>query len=146
MSQLYGEQISNPFIDSSLREWREHGGRHRLEGTQCRDCESYYFPRRSVCPKCHRKNVMNYKFKGEGTIENVIVNGIPQLAVIGYGEHVPRFIATVRLNEGPVVVTEIIDVVDKSRLVHGAKVKMVLRKHARSMNLNWRYAYKFVLV
>ncbi|MNF11574.1 hypothetical protein D3C80_2128140 [compost metagenome] len=65
---------------------------------------------------------------------------------MGYGETVPRFMAMVRLDDGLVIASEIVDVIDPRQVVSGAPVRMVIRKHVRESNLAWQYAYKFVLV
>ncbi|MEO2222729.1 Zn-ribbon domain-containing OB-fold protein [Priestia megaterium] len=146
MSQQYPEQIPNPMVASTYREWREQGGKYRLEGSICKNCNSKFFPRRSVCAKCHSLDVKTHQFSHSGSIENVINSGIHQVAVMGYGENSPRYIASIKLLDGPVIIGEIIDVCDTSRLKIGAEVRMVIRKQARSTNLNWNYAYKFKLL
>ncbi|PFM64206.1 2,4-diacetylphloroglucinol biosynthesis protein [Bacillus cereus] len=146
MSQQYPEQIPNPMVASTYREWREQGGKYRLEGSVCEKCGSQFFPRRRVCANCHSLELESYQFNHTGAIQNVINSGIPQVAVMGYGENSPRYIASIKLLDGPVIIGEIIDVFDTSKLKMGAKVKMVVRKQARSTNLNWNYAYKFKLL
>lgn len=131
---------------STYRAWREQGSKYRLEGTICKNCNSKFFPRRSVCANCHSLDVETYQFKQTGQIQNVISNGIPQIAIMGYGEHSPRYLATIKLAEGPVILAEIIEVNDVNKLRVGALVHMVIRKHARPTNLNWNYAYKFKLI
>jgi uncharacterized OB-fold protein len=146
MSNQYNEQFVNPIIESSLRFWREQGGLYRLEGSKCTACETKYFPRRFVCPKCHSLNLEIFRFSGIGTLENVFANNIPQIAILGYGEHQPRYMATIKLKEGPVILGEIIDVDNTELLKNGTKLKMVIRKQARSLNQNWCYGYKFKIL
>ncbi|WP_455810431.1 Zn-ribbon domain-containing OB-fold protein [Clostridium butyricum] len=145
MSAQYPEQISNQAIESSLRQWREHGGLHRLEGTKCNDCNNLYYPRRSVCPKCHSLNLSIFKFKGKGTILNFVKDEIPMISVFGFREHMPKVVCTVKLDEGPVILGELVDLVDIGLITKGEKVKTVIRKQSRTSNTSWRYGYKFVL-
>ncbi|CAN7254467.1 Zn-ribbon domain-containing OB-fold protein [Pseudomonas brassicacearum] len=143
---LYPEQIHRMTTASMLREWREHGGKYRLEGSRCQDCEEIFFPRRTVCGACNSLNVEPYRCSRTGTIQVSAHAENPILAAMGYGETVPRFMAMVRLDDGLVIASEIVDVTDPRQVVSGAPVRMVIRKHVRESNLAWQYAYKFVLV
>lgn len=145
MSAQYPEQISNPAIESSLKQWREHGGLHRLEGSKCSECNEVYYPRRSVCPKCHSLNMSVFKFSGKGTLLNFFSNNIPIISVFGFREHSPRFMSTVKLDEGPVILGELIELKHPELLKRGVRVKTTIRKQSRSSNTSWKYGYKFVL-
>lgn len=91
-------------------------------------------------------NVEPYRCARTGTIQVSAHAENPILAAMGYGETVPRFMAMVRLDDGLVIASEIVDVTDPRQVVSGAPVRMVIRKHVRESNLAWQYAYKFVLV
>lgn len=145
MSAQYPEQISNPTIESSLKQWREHGGLHRLEGSKCNECNEVYYPRRSVCPKCHSLNMKIFKFSGKGTLLNFFANDMPAIAIFGFREHSTRFMSTVKLDEGPVILGELIELNDPELLKPGVRVKTTIRKQSRSANTSWKYGYKFVL-
>jgi len=145
MAGQYPEQLSNPTIESSLKQWREHGGLHRLEGTKCEDCGELYYPRRFVCPKCHSLRVIPYRYKGKGTLVNFVADDIPAAAQMGFREHSSRIMCLVRLDEGPVILGELIEISDSKVVQSGIRVKTVIRKQARSANTDWRYAYKFVI-
>lgn len=145
MSEQYPEQISNPVIESSLKQWREHGGLHRLEGTRCSECHGVYYPRRSVCPKCHSLNVEVFRFSGKGKLLNVFPNNISIIAIFGFREHIPRFMCTVQLDEGPVILGELIELNNPESLKPGVRVHTTIRKQSRSSNTSWKYGYKFVL-
>lgn len=142
---LYPEQIHRMTTASMLREWREHGGKYRLEGTHCDECHEIFFPRRTVCGACNSLKVSAYRCQRTGHIEVMANAENPILAAMGYGEVVPRHIAMVRLDDGLVIASEIVDVVDQAQLKVGARVRMVVRKQVRESNLAWQYAYKFVL-
>lgn len=142
---MYPEQIHRMTTASMLREWREHGGKYRLEGSQCAECNEIFFPRRSVCGACNSLSVKPYRCARTGTIEVMIQANNPMLVPTGYGETVPRCLAMIRLDDGLVIASEIVDVCDAGRLKTGARVHMVIRKQIRESNLAWQYAYKFVL-
>ncbi|AZC21446.1 MULTISPECIES: Zn-ribbon domain-containing OB-fold protein [Pseudomonas] len=142
---MYPEQIHRMTTASMLREWREHGGKYRLEGSQCEECNEIFFPRRTVCGACNSMSVKPYRCARTGKIEVMAHADNPILAAMGYGETVPRCMAMVRLDDGLVIASEIVDVCDAQQLKVGAPVRMVVRKHVRESNLAWQYAYKFVL-
>ncbi|CAM3775794.1 hypothetical protein VA7868_02538 [Vibrio aerogenes CECT 7868] len=142
MSQ-YPEQIHRLNTASMLREWREHGGKYRLEGTRCQHCGATFFPRRAVCSHCHESGLEVCRFPHEGTIEVMQDADIPVLALMGYGEMMPRHIAMIRLTDDIVIAGEIVDVASEDELEPGARVEMVVRKQVRESNLAWQYAYKF---
>ena len=51
------------------RFWRKQTNRYNLIGTKCETCGTYYFPPRTLCPKCRREGkIVDYKFKGTGKI------------------------------------------------------------------------------
>jgi 2-acetylphloroglucinol acetyltransferase len=141
---MYPEQIHRMTTASMLREWREHGGKYRLEGSQCAECNEIAFPRRAVCGACNSLKVKPYRCARNGKIEVMIRADDPILAATGYGETVPRYLAMVRLDDGLVIASEIVDVCNPEQLKAGARVRMVIRKHVRESNLAWQYAYKFV--
>ncbi|WP_238581353.1 Zn-ribbon domain-containing OB-fold protein [Streptococcus orisasini] len=148
MTKLYAnEQLSNPIIESSLKDWREQGGLTRLEGSRCEKCGKLFFPRRFVCPHCFSRHLVPYRFSGDGVIKNIECNSIPQVSVIGYRELMPRFLAIITLKEGVDILGEIVDYHDNIEATQllGKEVKAVVRKQARSGNTSWKYGYKFVL-
>ncbi|KIA80639.1 Zn-ribbon domain-containing OB-fold protein [Chromobacterium amazonense] len=142
---LYPEHIHRMTTASMLREWREHGGKYRLEGTRCQECGEIFFPRRSVCGACNSLRVETYRCARAGTIVALSEAANPILAGMGYGETMPRHMVMLKLDDGIGLASEVVDVLDPSRLRIGARVRMVIRKHVRESNLAWQYAYKFVL-
>jgi uncharacterized OB-fold protein len=142
---MYPEQIHRMTTASMLREWREHGGKYRLEGSKCQACGEIFFPRRHVCGACNSLDIAPYRCARTGKIQVMIQAANPVLVANGYGEAVPRYLAMIRLDDGLVIASEIVNVGDPSEVKTGAAVRMVIRKHVRESNLAWQYAYKFVL-
>lgn len=145
MSTQYPEQLRTPIVESTLADWREYGGLYRLEGTFCPKCKEYYYPHRYVCPKCYSLDLKSFEFCGQGTILSFYSNNASSISLLGFREHNPRLMITVKLLEGPVIVGELVDVTDIKLVNLGAKVTTTLRKCGRSSNTIWKYGYKFIL-
>lgn len=139
----FPENIHRMTTAGMVRQWREHGGKYRLEGTRCKNCDTLAFPRRTVCGACNQLELEVYQCAHTGKIEVLAESSNPALAMMGYGEVSPRHMAMVRLDDGIVIATEIVDVLTEEDLQPGAPVELVIRKHVRESNLAWQYAYKF---
>ena len=72
---------------------------------QCNDCSHVYFPPRPFCPKCGHREVSVVKASGKATLYSYVINHRPHPAFDG-----PYSIATVELEEGPRMMTNIVDV------------------------------------
>jgi len=77
-------------------------GELRLQ--RCQDCLTTYFPPRPFCPECSSRNVIVFKASGRGTLESYVINHRPHPA---WTE--PYAIALIRLEEGPRLMSNIID-------------------------------------
>lgn len=145
MSNQYPEQLNNPTVESNLRQWHEFDGLHRLVGSKCESCGKKFFPKRSVCTNCHSLSVRSYEFSGEGIIQNFDFQFLPPVKVMGFREQTNRAMIAVKLQEGPSIVSELVDFKESRDVRIGQRVRMVLRKIARSGNGDYRYAYKFII-
>ena len=87
---------------------------HFWEGTKanelrlqrCDDCKQVYFPPRPFCNQCASRNVSVFKASGRGKLYSYVINhrGAPA------GPFKPPFsIAVVELDEGPRMMTNIVD-------------------------------------
>ena len=96
-----------------------------MEGVECTNCGSYYFPARSICPECRREGKLEmYAFKGTGKIFSYSVVHAPPA---GFELHRPYIMAIIELDEGPKLTAQIVDA-KKEDLKIGMKVEMVLRR------------------
>lgn len=145
MVNQYSEQLSNPTVESSLRQWHEYDGLHRLVGSICPNCNRLFFPKRFVCPSCHHGDIQPYKFSGKGSIVNIDIQSLPPATVMGFREKMFRVMVGVKLIEGPVVISELVDVDNHKCVNIGCEVSTVIRKIARSANGDFKYAFKFKL-
>ena len=78
-------------------------GELRLQ--RCKSCDHTYFPPRDFCPACSAREVEVVKASGKATLYSYIINHRPRP---DFGEE-PHSIAVVQLEEGPRMMTNIVD-------------------------------------
>lgn len=71
---------------------------------QCDQCQHTYFPPRPFCPKCANRKVSIIKASGKATLYSYVINHRP---LPGFDN--PHSIAVVELEEGPRMMTNIVD-------------------------------------
>lgn len=85
---------------------------HFWEGTKagelrlqrCNDCKETYFPPRPFCPHCSSRSVSVYAASGKGVLWSYVIHHRP-----APGFTPPYAIAVVKLDEGPRLMTNIVD-------------------------------------
>jgi uncharacterized OB-fold protein len=102
---------------------------HYWEGTargelllqRCRSCGTTYFPPQPSCPACSADDVEIVRASGRGSLYGYVIT---QLAAPGF--EAPYVIAVVELDEGPRLLTNLVDVEpDPDRLVLDTPVEVV---------------------
>jgi uncharacterized OB-fold protein len=78
-------------------------GELRLQ--RCTECGYSYFPPRAFCPKCSSRAVEIYKASGKGVLWSYVINMRPRPDM---GTE-PYAIAVVQLDEGPRMMTNIVN-------------------------------------
>ena len=76
-----------------------------LRMQRCGDCAEVYFPPRPFCPACASKNVEVFVASGRAQLYSYVINQRPHPAFDG-----PYSIAVVELEEGPRMMTNIVNV------------------------------------
>ena len=77
---------------------------HELLLQRCLDCGTVYFPPRPFCPSTGSLDIEVFKASGRGTLESYMINHRPHPSFDG------RYaIALVRLEEGPMIMSNIVD-------------------------------------
>ena len=71
---------------------------------RCDDCSDAYFPPRPFCPKCGSRKVSVFKSSGKGFLLSYVINTRPQPI-----SETPYAIAVVELDEGPRMMTNIVE-------------------------------------
>ena len=79
-------------------------GELRLQ--RCKDCSKAYFPPRPFCPECASRAVEVFKASGKGKLYSYIINHRP---APGFEDDGPYAIAVVELEEGPRLMSNIVD-------------------------------------
>ncbi len=122
------------------RYWRLRNQRYRLEGTECLECGHKTFPPRCVCERCKSEHLKPYRFSGKGSIYSF--STIYQ-APDTFDKDIPYSIALIKLDEGPLITTQLADVKPDDIQI-GQKVEMVIRKiYEDGENGPIQYGYKF---
>jgi uncharacterized OB-fold protein len=80
-----------------------NAGELRLQ--RCTACAHTYFPPRPFCPACSSRDVEIFKASGKATLYSYVINHRPRP---DFGE-APHSIAVVTLEEGPRMMTNIVD-------------------------------------
>lgn len=78
-------------------------GELRLQ--RCAECSKVYFPPRPFCPACGSREVANLRASGKGRLFSYVINHRPRPDM---GKD-PYAIAVVELDEGPRMMTNIVD-------------------------------------
>jgi uncharacterized OB-fold protein len=89
--------------------------RHFWDGTlegelrlqRCDACAHTYFPPRPFCPACSSRDVTVFAASGRGTLHSYVIN---HRAAPSSAFEVPYAIAIVALDEGPRMLTNLVDV------------------------------------
>jgi uncharacterized OB-fold protein len=87
--------------------------RHFWEGTRsgelrlqkCTACSHVYFPPRPFCPQCASRDIQAFRASGRATLHSYVIHHRP---VLGFTP--PYSIAVVQLEEGPRMMTNIVEI------------------------------------
>ena len=72
---------------------------------RCQPCQEFYFPPRPFCPRCLSTDVQWQDASGRGTLHTYIINHRP-----APGFEAPYAIAVVQLDEGPRMMSNIVNI------------------------------------
>ena len=120
MATPYQERkLRDPSLNPGDKEYFDAAADGKLMIKKCGACgEHHYYPR-SLCPFCFSDKVSWVQAKGTGTIYTY--------SVTRRGTPVPYAIAYVTLDEGPKMITNIVDC-DLDSVKIGQKVRVVFKK------------------
>ena len=137
--------------------WRFNPEWYRLIGSKCKKCGTVHYPRKMVCVyPCTSHDLEDVPLSHTGT--TVYGGFTPRSAgPMGYGDTQPQFFATIKLDNGPHLMGELVnlplDFVRKAALsgkerekVYGKRVRMVFRRFRKHDNGDITYGHKFELL
>jgi len=96
-----------PRVDEESRGWWEALQRHELYFQRCRDCGTKRLPPRAVCPVCLSSATEWVRASGRGSVHSFTVTHQNQAP--GFREDLPYVLAIVELEEGPRLMTNIVE-------------------------------------
>ncbi|MFI5351497.1 MAG: Zn-ribbon domain-containing OB-fold protein [Candidatus Binatales bacterium] len=96
-----------PHLDEENRPWWEALKRHELYLQKCRDCAAIRYYPRAQCPECLSPRTEWIRASGRGKVYTFTATWQNQAA--GFRESIPYVMAYVQLDEGPKMLTNIID-------------------------------------
>lgn len=85
----------------------------RLSVQRCDACRRHVFYPRLACPECGSRELRWVEVSGRATLSSYVINHLP---APGFEDASPYVIAIVRLEEGPTMMTNLVDVVAPDRL------------------------------
>jgi hypothetical protein len=106
------------------RFWRKIKYRYDLVGSYCENCGRSFYPPRNFCPTCRRKSdIKETRFGDKGIVLSYSVIH----DTIDTKMRRPYVVALIKLDEGPVITSQLICNPEEVRT--GMRVKKVFRKY-----------------
>ena len=113
-----------PIVDSESRPFWEAMARGKLLLPRCDACQTVIWYPRAFCPACGSDNVAWVEASGRGTIYSFTINRTGRADVADYRGVGPFVLAYVELDEGPRILTNIVDC-DAEAVAVGQPVEVV---------------------
>jgi uncharacterized protein len=113
-----------PFVNPEVKPFWEATAEGRLLLPKCLECASLIWYPRPFCPSCASTRVEWIQASGRGTIYSFTVNRRGQADLAAYREAGVYVLAYVELEEGPRVMTNIVDC-DPDSVSIGQQVEVV---------------------
>lgn len=111
-----------PEIDDINRPFWEATRRGELRLQRCKDCRRVWYPAGTNCPTCLSTGFEWGQMSGRGTVWSFIV--YHHCWHRGFEKEIPYNVAMIQLEEGPIVITNVVDVKNEAIKV-GMPVKVV---------------------
>ncbi|MGE0223032.1 MAG: Zn-ribbon domain-containing OB-fold protein [Acetobacteraceae bacterium] len=103
-----------PRLDTTNRPFWEGARQGKLLLQYCKACGDIRFPPSHVCPKCLSSDQDWKESSGKGTLESWI--DMHRAYWDGYKGELPYRVCLVRLEEGPIMVSNLVDKTDNLRM------------------------------
>jgi uncharacterized OB-fold protein len=124
---MLGERVlpaPAPFVLPEVKPFWDGTAAGRLLLPRCDDCQTLIWYPRPFCPSCASSRVSWIEASGRGSIYSFTVNRRGQADLSAYKEAGPYVLAYVELDEGPRVMTNIVDC-DPDTVKIGQRVQVV---------------------
>ncbi len=97
-----------PWVTHETKPYWDATAEGRLDLPCCTVCDLVIWYPRAICPDCHTSEVEWRTMSGRGTVHSFTITraGVSRK----WREHLPIVVAYVQLEEGPIVLTNIVDV------------------------------------
>jgi len=106
MATEYTKPLPTPLSPELTRPFWEAARRHELFMPRCTMCDYVFFYPRSECPRCLSTNLEWVKVSGRARLHSFTV--VQQPANAAFRDDVPYVYAVVQLDEGPRLVSNIV--------------------------------------
>ena len=106
MATDYTKPLPRPLSPVLTRPFWEAAKRHELRMPRCTTCDYVFFYPRSECPRCLSTNLEWVKVSGRARLHSFTV--VQQPANAAFRDDVPYVYAVVQLDEGPRLVSNIV--------------------------------------
>lgn len=116
-----------PQMTDATRPYWQAARENRLSLPKCVACGDVFFPPKHSCPACRSDRINWITASGEGEI--VSFSAVHLQPFEGYADEFPYVLATVRLAEGPQMMTNIVDC-DVEALRIGDRVSVCFEERA----------------
>ena len=104
MYSLSGNSRQLPVPTPETQHFWDGTRENELRLQRCNDCAEIYFPPRPFCPCCSSRNIGVFQASGKATLDSYVISHRPHPAFNG-----PYAIALVKLEEGPRMMTNIVE-------------------------------------
>ena len=121
-----------PGVSNLNRPYWEGLARHEFNLPQCHGCGHVWYPPTPWCPRCHSRDIGWAAMSGRGRVNSWTVVHVTGLR--GFRGDVPYNVAEVTLDEGPRLITNLVDVEPGSIRV-GMPVEIVYDDVAAELTL-----------
>jgi uncharacterized protein len=121
-----------PQIDEVNHPFWEKTRRGELYLQRCQDCGHIWYPASTNCPKCLSTNFEWRAMSGRGTVWSFVV--YHHCWHPGFEKDIPYNVAMIQLEEGPIVITNIVNVPNDSIKV-GMPVNVVFEPATEQVTL-----------
>lgn len=110
-----------PEVNPETKEYWDATAQGKLLLKRCDDCKAVIWYPRAICPVCHSTNTSWFEGSGKGTVYTF---SVVRRAGGPYAKATPFILAYVELEEGPRMVTNVVDI-EPENLQVGQAVEVV---------------------